>query len=230
MRASSVAFTFLLCLAAAYAATSCSLSAYRLRVEYASEPVGLDVVQPRFSWSLAGLKRDARQIAYQLVVMRAGNSTAVVDTGRVASAATTGAAPLRLNKQIDGDTDFEWLLTVWDESAVACSSVKSRFSTGMFDWSDAMWLEPAAADGPAGGLLRKVFQLPQTWSNTSISGRAFVACPGFCRVWVNGARASDSVLGHQLVYENRVLYSTANISALLQPGAHCVEVELGPGW
>ena len=67
------------------------LTPQNLTCEYFTDPLGLDVRQPRLSWKAAATKRGARQTAYQILV---GKSPAVLkdptagvlwDTGKVIS-------------------------------------------------------------------------------------------------------------------------------------------------
>ena len=44
------------------------LNALRLRCEYLSNPIGIDVAAPRFSWTLKSDERGQKQTAYQVVV------------------------------------------------------------------------------------------------------------------------------------------------------------------
>ena len=39
-----------------------------LRVEYLTNPIGIDVVQPRLSWRIVSATRNTMQAAYQLQV------------------------------------------------------------------------------------------------------------------------------------------------------------------
>lgn len=44
-----------------------------LKTEGQINPVGLDIVQPRFSWVLESSKRNVRQVAYELTVRQGKN-------------------------------------------------------------------------------------------------------------------------------------------------------------
>jgi alpha-L-rhamnosidase len=57
-------------------------------VERLHNPVGIDVVKPRFSWELQHTARGQAQSAYQIIVTKDGakeGSAAFWDSGRVAS-------------------------------------------------------------------------------------------------------------------------------------------------
>ena len=43
-------------------------SVKKLQVEYLTNPIGLDITVPRFSWQLESAERGVKQIAYQITV------------------------------------------------------------------------------------------------------------------------------------------------------------------
>lgn len=198
-----------------------SQTAYRLRVEYLAEPLGIEALSPRFSWSLAAVpagSRDVEQAGYRLVVTNHGTGAVALDTGMVASSATS-AAPLQLSPA-DSDITLDWTVEVWDDAGGASTTTRSTFGTGLLSpvgWGKARWI--------GGSLLRRSFTLP-----APARGKVRISCPGYCIVTVNGKRATDAVLGHQTVYERTVLYDTYDVSRLLKHGENAIGVEVGNGW
>src|SRR2546425_13276239 len=66
------------------------LSLGGLRVEYLTNPIGIDVVQPRLSWRIATTRRNTMQAAYQIQVAGteatlARGTNLLWDSGKVAS-------------------------------------------------------------------------------------------------------------------------------------------------
>ena len=67
-----------------------ALRAVRLRCEYLTDPLGIDVARPRLSWELESPRRGDRQTAYRVLVassaatLRAGRGD-VWDSGRTES-------------------------------------------------------------------------------------------------------------------------------------------------
>lgn len=100
-----------------------------LKVEYTTEPLGIDVVHPRFSWQMKTERQGARQTAYHIVVTDE-NGQQVWDSGCVASDCSVGI-------RYDGDSlqscmRYQWTLEVWDD-AKGMSSASSWFETGLMD-------------------------------------------------------------------------------------------------
>lgn len=101
------------------------------KVEYASEPLGIDIRNPRFSWQMSTERQGARQMAYRIVVTDEGGQQ-VWDSGQVKSDCSVGI-------RYEGDslrscTRYEWTVEVWDD-AKGRSSASSWFETGFMDSS-----------------------------------------------------------------------------------------------
>ena len=91
----------------------------RLRCEYLTDPVGIEVVQPRLSWELGfGLpeRRGSRQSAYRIVVRKSDGGIAW-DSGKVSSAQTAQIA--YQGKNLHAGTEYRWKVRVWDDKGVA---------------------------------------------------------------------------------------------------------------
>ena len=80
--------------------TSCSSSGQdlagpnNLRTEYQENPMGIDVLNPRFSWNLNDSRRGAAQTAYQIIVASAenileNNEADIWDSGKLDSDQST---------------------------------------------------------------------------------------------------------------------------------------------
>src|SRR6185312_11041355 len=93
-----------------------------LRCEYRTDPLGIDVAQPRLSWKLpAAGARGARQSAYQIQCAASAADLAagrrLWDSGRVESADSAGVAyagPALASRQ-----RVVWQVRTWDEQGAA---------------------------------------------------------------------------------------------------------------
>jgi alpha-L-rhamnosidase len=88
-----------------------------LRCEYAADPLGIDVPQPRLFWTVESAERGQRQSAYQILAatsaaLLARESGDLWDSGQVFSDETIhiryAGKPLRSSQQAF------WKLRVWD--------------------------------------------------------------------------------------------------------------------
>ncbi len=208
-----------------------------LRVEYLSNPVGIDVSRPRFSWRIASDTRNTEQIAYQVQVglspSTIGRGSGLLwDSGRIASDASVFveyAGPALASR-----TQYYWRVRVWDSNTRASSwSPVAYWETGLTqpgDWT-AHWIGPAStpADSlPAPSpLLRRTFQV----KSPVASARAYVTSLGLYELHLNGARVGDQLFTPGWTsYNRRLQYQTYDVTALLHPGANAVGAMLGDGW
>ena len=86
------------------------LKLYDLTIEYKHAPLGLDEVQPRFSWKLDSDQQDTVQASYRLRIVQGGD--VVWDSGKVASAQSILNEYLGPN--LAARTEYTWSVTVTD--------------------------------------------------------------------------------------------------------------------
>jgi|HubBroStandDraft_1064217.scaffolds.fasta_scaffold01665_7 alpha-L-rhamnosidase len=92
-----------------------------LRLEYLTNPLGIDAARPRLSWTLASANdslRDQRQTAYQIVVASSPDKLAAPrgdlwDSGKVPSGQTTEIG--YAGKPLESKHFYYWKVRVWDE-------------------------------------------------------------------------------------------------------------------
>ncbi len=197
-----------------------------LKCEYLTDPLGIDVRQPRFSWVLDHSERGQLQTAYQVLV--ATNSSLLEpgkadqwDSGKVASDNSTQV--VYGGKPLESGRAYYWRVRVWDKSDQASpTSATGRFETAMLSPSDwkAQWI--------AGNkLLRKGFDIPGPVKRA----RAYVTALGYYELRLNGEKVGKNVLDPGwTTFEKRHLYTTYDITSQLRQGSNAVGVMLGNGW
>ncbi|MBN1768028.1 MAG: family 78 glycoside hydrolase catalytic domain [Prolixibacteraceae bacterium] len=128
--------------------TFCALRAediniVKLRTEYTATPLGVDVLQPRFSWQMESQKQGCYQNAYQIIVNDEAG-VKVWDSGRIQS-------DISLNIKYAGValkpcTRYTWKVSVWDQ-AQKQHLAESWFETGLMNpdpqlsaWDNAKWI------------------------------------------------------------------------------------------
>ena len=208
-----------------------------LRVEYLSNPLGIDAARPRLSWRLASSERNTMQTAYEIQV---ANSEANLtrgkllfwDSGRVVSEASVFvdyAGPPTVSR-----TRYFWRVRVWNTSGRSSTwSPVAHWETGLLapeDWS-ARWIgpEPTASDSlPAPSpLLRRAFRV----SGPVRSARLYVTSLGLYELHLNGQRVGDQLFTPGWTsYLHRLQYQTYDVTPFLRPGENAVGAMLGDGW
>lgn len=194
-----------------------------LRTEYLTEPIGIDVTRPRFSWLLEHTERGQTQSAYQLVVSSAPevSSGEAWDSGRVESSQSTQVT--YAGKPLESGKSYYWKVRYWDKNGRPSPySFVARFDMGLLSPSDwkGKWIGGA-------NQLRKEFSL----NGRPVRARAYVSGLGYYELRINGKKVGKNVLDPGwTTYDKRVLYSTYDVTSYLKEGANAVGVMLGQGW
>ena len=212
-----------------------------LKCEYKVNPLGVDVVKPRFSWNLESNQRGISQSAYQLFVSSSlenlnENIPDVWDSKKVQSDQSIQIAydgqPLGSNQK------YFWKAKIWDQNGETHESGPSFWTTGLLQESDwkAKWIgldKAMGEDAPAGihsilsaRMLRHEFDLGKKIK----SAMAFVSGLGLFELYLNGEKIGDQVLVPGLTqYDKRAFYLTFDVTRQLQINRNAIGVILGNG-
>jgi alpha-L-rhamnosidase len=206
----------------------------QLKTENLTNPIGLDVLQPYFSWQLVSDQRNTMQSAYEL---RVGTEPAALvkgegiwKTGKINSDQSIhvpykGAA-LASNKK------YYWQVRVYDNNGKASAwSTIAHWQMGLLsanDWK-AQWIEPGYKEDSefAAPLMRKEFSN----SKKIKAATAYITAHGLYEAQINGTRVGDAYLTPGWTsYNKRLQYQAYDVTALLKNGANAIAVTLGDGW
>ncbi|MCC6485856.1 MAG: family 78 glycoside hydrolase catalytic domain [Candidatus Hydrogenedentes bacterium] len=206
-----------------------------LRCEYLSDPLGIDVVNPRLSWVLDTSKHGARQTAYQVLVaddesLLKADQGNVWDSGRVES--DQSVQVVYGGKPLESRARCFWKVRVWDESGQASPwSAPAFWTMGLLSlaewqgqWIGCDWMKDNAGALP---WMRKTFEIESAPARAEIS----VCALGYYELFINGEKVGDAVLSPATTdYSTRGLSITHDVASLLKPGKNCVALWLGRGW
>ena len=207
------------------------------RCEHLSNPLGLDVSQPRLSWKLEDpdATRGQRQQAFQILVASSSellknNFGDLWDSGKVASDQSVLVA--YAGTALGSRQACWWKVRVWDKDGTKSPwSAPASWTVGLLhtnDWQ-AQWISTAKGTGQdkSEPWFRKTFTLPKSPTRAV----AYVASIGYHELYVNGRKVSDAVLAPSVVnYRKRVRYVTYDVTSLLRAGTNCTGLWLGSGW
>ena len=111
-----------------------------LRVEYMTNPIGIDELLPRFSWKFAQYVRGQAQTAYQILVssqrayLQKGDYDKW-DSGKVSSDKNFNIA--YEGKKLESGKTYFWKVFIWDKAGnVSPFSSISFFEMGLLDKND----------------------------------------------------------------------------------------------
>ncbi|UCG46355.1 MAG: family 78 glycoside hydrolase catalytic domain [Phycisphaerales bacterium] len=210
-----------------------------LTCEYAINPLGIDVAQPRLSWILKSNTRGQMQSAYQILVARneeelTQNKGDLWDSGKVISDRSVNVA--YKGKALKSAQKCYWKVRCWEKyNNPGPWSDTGTFETGLLrevDWQ-GKWI--GADKSISAPLLRKEFGIDKEVERASV----YVCGLGFYEVYINGEKVGDHVLDPATTYYNndiplelndRVLYVSYDVTNHLKTGRNGIGVMLGNGW
>lgn len=201
------------------------LKLYDLTIEYKREPLGLDEVQPRFSWKLDTDRTGTVQTAYRIKVQRGGET--VWDSGKTESAQSILVEYLGLN--LEPRTEYTWNVTVWDNHGEE-SCAESRFETGLLCGDafegKARWITHTLdKTSPVSPVLYREF----TVSGPVAKARLYATALGMYEAEINGEKVDDTYFAPGWTnYRKRLQYQTYAVP--LREGLNRLTLTLANGW
>ncbi len=221
-----------------------SVTVSHIQVEAMEQPIGVDVVKPRFSWHLESQRRGVMQTAYEVQVGSHPGGNDLWSSGKVP---TDRPWSEYAGPALSSRTRYWWRVRAYDELGNATPWHEPRWFETAFmdtkewtaDWIAAggAWRAPAtcivnvlpvnrSCQRPA-PLLRHSFQLREKPK----SARLYAATAGYGIYSLNGARVTEAVLDPaRSRLSKRVRYTTHDVTELLRPGENALGVELGQGF
>ncbi len=222
--------------------------------EYRSEPVGINTLEPRFSWQTSSLQRGFEQSAYELIV---GDDRAAVADGkgnlwRIKRREARSLHVPYEGKALKAGSQYYWSVRVYDAAGnVSAWSPVNTFSTGLMspdDWSGARWIalevQPDSLRIVPGQEYNKLKigdritapnKLPQFRREIDIRkpvkrAMAYVSGLGQFDFFLNGEKVGDNFLDPAWSdYDRIICYVPFDVTDGLQPGANVLGVMLGNG-
>lgn len=198
------------------------MKAIRLKTEYLSDPVGIDIGKPRLFWNCEG---GIRQTAYEIVAAD-DRGNVLWSSGKVQSPSMWcpwGAQP------VAPKTKVLWRVRLWDETDSCGDWSEAAFETGIDTW-EAKWITGNYCVNPTKrypvDCFRKIFD-----AKDIAKARLYITACGVYEAKLNGQRCGDFVLAPGVTdYRKRVQYQTYDVTRLLQAGENTLEVQLAGGW
>lgn len=213
-----------------------ALKIARLLTEYAVNPLGIDAVKPRLSWTLSADGKGKRQTAYQVLVASSPDLLArdegdMWDSGKVESEESIhirySGTPLA------SGAFYYWKVRVWDEQGeVSPWSEPAHWSMGMLKTSDwrgkwiGMW-QPHTEDYRQPAYLRKVFTIAKPVKRAVLYATAL----GLYELYLAGNKVGDHEFAPGWTdYNVRVQYQTYDVTDRLTKGPNVFGAILASGW
>jgi len=208
---------------------SAQVKVVNLLTENQTNPIGLDVQQPRFSWQLVSDQRNISQTAYEITIS-ASKGTAwksgKIMSDRSVQVPYAGAA-------LQSGKKYTWEVRVWDNNGKPSAwSELGSFQTALLsaaDWN-AKWIE---ADIVEDSINRPAQYFRKQFSTTKkiVSATAYITANSMYEAQINGKRVGKAYLTTGWTsYNKRLQYQVYDVTGLLQNGANAIGVMVGNGW
>ncbi len=218
------------------------ISLKNLSVEMKSDPVGIDIVNPRLSWQIESKISDVNQSHYQIIVassegdLNTGNNL-LWNSGKVKSD-TSIFVPYE-GKPLKSRQICYWKVKVWTNKGETLWSY-GKWEMAFLDPNDwkAKWigLESITNSGEqltgfvhtrlAARYLRKEFDLKTEVKNA----RLYISGVGLYECFINGEKVSDDIFAPSATeYTKRVFYNVYDITNFLYSDKNTIGVILGNG-
>jgi alpha-L-rhamnosidase len=207
-----------------------------LLCENLSNPLSIDLTQPRFSWQLVSDKRNVIQTAYEIQISEnapslAKNKNLVWNSGKVNSDSSVHV--VYKGASLQSGSKYFWQVRVWDNSGkVSAWSEPAFWRMGLLNASDwkAKWIEQDFIEDSITRptpLFRKEFKSAKKIQ----SAIAYITAHGMYEGYINGKRIGDFYLTPGWTsYNKRLQYQTYDVTDLLNQGSNVIAMALGSGW
>jgi alpha-L-rhamnosidase len=227
---------FVILLVASLSFAAAPLTLANLRCEYKSNPVGIDVTEPRLGWELVSSERGTVQAAYQIrvagSVANLAKNKLIWDSGKEVSDASTQVA--YQGPSLQTGQRYYWQVQVSDnQGRTSAWSEPAYWEMGLLQPSDwkARWVTPNVQEDPAKSnpapMLRRVFE----GKGNIASARLYASAMGLYELELNGKRVGDQYFTPGwTAYDFRYQYQTYDVAAQLKSGKNCLGALLGDGW
>ncbi len=211
-----------------------------LRCEMLVNPLGIDAVQPRFSWQLESEQRNVVQNSYQIIVSSSEQKLKAGDGDVWRSATTNDSRSLLISyggRPLQSGTKYYWKVSVVTNKGAAFCNENAFFSTGLLnagDWK-AKWIgydKPSAWDSITQWSRLSARYLRKEFQNTSTVKRAtvYISGLGMYELYINGKKIGDQVLApNPTDYRKSFFYNTHDVTAEIKNGSNAIGTVLGNG-
>ncbi len=211
--------------------TSGKITPTDLKTEWKVNPLGIEVMQPGFSWLLTGSGRGLKQTGYQVIIasgeagLETGNGD-VWNSGKVVSDNQINI--IYKGPALKSGIRYYWKVKVWDENNVASEwSPAAWWEMGLLNKADwkGKWI--GTAREKVSPLFRKDFNIQKEIKKAT----AFVYGLGWYEMHLNGSKVGDQVLTPaNTVYTRRHLYDTYDVTRFLKKGGNTAGLWLANGY
>ncbi len=204
--------------------------------EYLTNPIGIDVVKPRFSWKIKSDETDMMQSAYEIRVAKSPanlnkKSTLIWSSGKVGSDQSVNVEyngrPLKSMERA------YWKVRTWDNKNKATDwSQPAYWEMGILDNSEwkAEWITMKGEAKADTSLTSQYYRSEFETSKEVKSARVYVTSLGIYQLFLNGDKVGDHLFTPGFTsYKKRIQYQVYDVTSMLQQ-KNAIGAMVGDGW
>lgn len=208
-----------------------------LRTEYKTNPIGIDIVQPRFSWEIITTSKNFIQAAYQIQTaetkeyLSAGKNI-LWDTGKIESDKSNQV--VYSGPELKSGERIYWQVKIWGNDG--SESLWSNFAfwemglQNINDWK-ANWIEAEIKEEILKNEPCPIFRKEFNVNKKIKSARAYVTSHGIYEFHINGKKIGDQLFTPGWTsYNKRLQYFTYDIASALRNGGNAIGAMVADGW
>jgi alpha-L-rhamnosidase len=215
-----------------YAATA-QIQVSGLKVESIFNPVGIDGLNPCFSWQWQSDRRGSLQTAYEILVA-SSKEKLQQGTGDLWSSGNVQSDQQSYvrykGKPLESGKTYFWKVKILDNKQQTSPwSESGSFTEGILNPSEwkAKWITYDTTSASAQPIFRKPFTISKKIKRAIV----FVSGLGYYELYLNGMKVGDHLLDPgQTNYEDYALYATYDLTNNLKQGENVAGIMLGGGW
>ncbi|WP_100408242.1 glycoside hydrolase family 78 protein [Bacillus solitudinis] len=214
-----------------------------LKTNTFKNPLGIDSMQPHFSWVLTSSERAQIQTAYQIMVATSyeeliRDNADMWDSGKEESSQSVQIS--YQGKKLQSGAKYYWKVKVWDKNHQSSPWSEPAFWTmGLLSQSEweGKWIGAEEKTRDSEKWMDKDLEpslfLRKTFSTNKMveSATAHVTALGVYEFHINEKRVEDAYFAPGFTdYNLRLQYQMYDVTELLQAGENAVGALLGTGW
>jgi len=211
-----------------------------LKCEMLTNPIGIDIARPRFSWQLDAEGRGVKQTAYQIIVASSAaklsnNDGDLWNSGKIN--ADQSVLVVYSGKILTSRQECFWKVKLWTNHGEEGWSEPAHFSLGLLqagDWK-AKWIGldrafPWDSVSKFSRLSARYFRKEIDASKKIRKATIYFSGLGLYELYINGQKIGDQVLSPSPTdFSKTVMYNTFNVTQNLQQGKNVIGTVLGNG-
>ncbi|WP_435138347.1 family 78 glycoside hydrolase catalytic domain [Formosa sp. A9] len=218
-----------------------NISLNNLQCEMLTNPLGIDVVQPRLSWKISTEAQHVKQTAYHILVASSlekikNNEADLWDSGIVKSDASVNIK--YDGKTLDSKDEAFWKVKIWTNKGESSWSETALWSMGILtyaEWKSTRWigynqLFEGDTIGQFSKLSARYVRKQINLEKKVKKAKVFIMGMGLYEFYINGKKIGNQVLAPVPTdYTKNVKYNVFDVTKELQQGDNVLGTILGNG-